>query len=88
MYTKTTQAYNSFMNTEFPSNKDGVDKAVEYVNKLIQNVSKCVIKLRQIKTGRKRKKIKTFMIKDEYCHIRHQLHYVKILRNIIHTIDK
>ncbi len=28
---ETKQACNSFMNTEFPSNIDGVDKAVEYV---------------------------------------------------------
>ncbi len=36
-----------------------------------------MIKCRQIKTGRKRKKIKTFMFDDECCHIRRQIHYLK-----------
>ncbi len=62
---ETTQACNSFMKTELSSNKEGIYKAVEYVNKLFANVSKGVIKRRQIKTGRKRKNIKSFMFGNE-----------------------
>ncbi len=69
------------MSRDFEDDSVGVDSVVNDINTLIESISKGVIKKRQIKKRQNRKHIsKRFMFDEDCCNIRHQLHYIKNLK--------
>jgi hypothetical protein len=73
------QCYN-FMQREIECTDVGIDDAVSNVNKLLNFVTKGVIKKRQIKRSNHKRHFKRFKFNESCCNIRRQLHYVKNLK--------